>query len=168
MFNENDVQVIKHPGPVTTYLSEDYTSATRSVTLKPGEPVKVKAEYAALLATGDPEAGSGKDMMLGIVQKEGTETSGAEGYVEVITMIPNRTVLKWHMKTPGNKNTQALIDDMINDWIVCDLTSTKFTIAEDDADDPDVNGLGIIGGDPVAGTLNTYVSARVTFQAPTA
>lgn len=164
MFNENDVQIVKHAGPTVKFVSQDTDSATRSTILQAGEPVKVSTAYAALLASGDPEVGS--DMMLGIVRKTGTETSAAEGHVEVMTIIPSRTVLKWRMHTPGNMATQALIDADIGDWFTCDLTGTAFTIDEDDDDDPNVNGLGVIGGDPVEGTLNVYVNAMVTLQAP--
>lgn len=160
MFTEHDVRVVKHAGPTITSITVAAGHA-----IYPGEPLKVATVYAGLFATGDPVYAV--DIMLGISRKEATHTSAANGTVEIITMIPMKTVLRWTATNTTKVNTQAKIDALNMDWVCCDYTDPAYTIDEDQADDPNLNGLGIIGGDPVKFTLDVIVSAFVTFAAPT-
>lgn len=157
MFTENDIQVVKHPGPTMTFLSD--SSATG---MYYGEPVKLVTVYAGLFETGDPVIGT--DAMMGIVRKQSSHTSAADGEVEVITMIPGRTVLRWNSE--NSVATQGAIDDLQGDVCVSVIATNYYL--DDNDDDPNVHGFGIIGGDPVKYTLDTFVSLLVTFGAPTA
>lgn len=159
MFTENDIQVVKHPGPTMTFLSD--TSATG---IYPGEPLKLVTVYAGLFESGDPEVGT--DAMMGIARKASSHTSAADGTVEVITMIPGRTILRWNSESSGHVDTQAKIDNLQGDVFSCSI-STNFYLDSDD-DDPNVHGFGVIGGDPIKYTLDTFVSLLITFGAPTA
>ena len=161
MFDENDVKVVKGGGPTVKFLSD--ASATA---INQGEPVKLVTKYAGLLADGDPEVGT--DLMLGVTHKASTHTSTVDGVVEVTTLLPMRTVLRWNATATTTVNTQALIDAMLNDWKTCGLSGTTFTIDEAESDDSAVHGFGIIGGDPKEYTLDVFVQALVTFAAPNA
>lgn len=159
MFNENDVKIVKGGGPVVKFLS--FASST---VIYAGHPVKVSTKYAVNLATDAPKVGT--DVMLGVTHKQATHSSTVDGVVEVTTLIPNKTVVRWNAETPSRVNTQSQIDALLNNWITCDLNTGVFTINEDDANAYETNGLGVIGGDPVEGTLDVFVNALCTFAAP--
>jgi hypothetical protein len=132
MFDENDIIVVKHAGP--TFWRPVVAVATA---MPPGTPLKVNAAAALALATGDPEIGT--DVFLGIAQNTSTHTSALAGVVNIISMIPMLTVLRWHAQTSSNINTAAKIAALVNDWYTCDLTGTVYTIDENDADAPTTN-----------------------------
>ena len=159
---KNDVKIVKHPGPVRQYDTEDLTNSDESTVLYPGEPVKrtdSTADYVERLETGDPEQGA--DEFIGIVAKESTETSSADGKVNVYTLIPALTVLRAKAQTTTNINTAAKLLAYMHNWIVFDLTSTTFTLDENAGDDPNKSGLKIIGGDITRYTLDVLVNAQV-------
>lgn len=159
MFDENDVKIVKGGGPtigMAVYLG--------AVAILPGEPVKLNNQYALQFATDAPIVGT--DLMLGIAHNTSTHTSTVSGRVEITTILPMRTVLRWNAETTTRVNTQAKINALRNSWITCDLTGTTFTIDEDDTSQYEINGLGVIGGDPVEFTLDVLVSALCTFAAP--
>lgn len=168
----NDVKIIKYPGPARTYLAEDRNTSSVTATMKPGEPVKVSGtgtNFVAPLATGEPKVTC--DQYVGIVGKESTETATVDGVVEVITVIPVRTVLKAKATTTANIDTQSELDGVKNDWVAFDVTASSgtngvFTIDEDEGTDPDVHGLKIIDGDIVEYTLDVIVHAGASEGSP--
>jgi len=172
MFTENDIKVVRAGGPTRVCITEDRTTSSENATVKPGEPVKkggATTNYVLTLATGDPEVGT--DEFVGIARKESTETSTVDGEVEVISIIPIRTLLRGKATTSGNIDTQTELDGVKMDWVCFDDTASSgtngiFTIDEDEADDPDVHGLCIIDGDINDYTLDVIVHAMATSAAP--
>lgn len=162
MFNENDIKVVKGGGSTVVFN----TAANQAI--KPGEPCKISGANVIIFADSDPEAGT--DIMVGIAHKTSTDTASVAGKVEITTMIPMQTVLRWNVTTPANINTQAKIDAMVNYWKSADyeIAATGAFTLDDAEDDPDTHGFGVIGGDPIGLTLDTYVSMRVTWASPTA
>lgn len=160
--NTNDVQVISGGGPVRVAQVDDQTTSSAS-TINPGEPIKkggAGTNFAIILATGDPEVGT--DEMLGIASKASTETSTADGEVEYHSIIPGLTVLRAFATTTANIDTAAELRDIIGDWVTFDLTSTTFTIDEDEGTDPNVHGLKIVDGNTTKGTLDVIVHSMAT------
>ena len=126
-----------------------------NTTILRGEPVKIGgtgANYVLRLADGDPETGT--DRMVGIAAADGTATASADGVVQVYEVVPEKTVMRCKMTTPSNANTAAELLGILNDSVCFDLTSTTFTVDEDEGDDPNVHGLRIVGGDIANGTLD--------------
>lgn len=172
MFTENDVKVVLNAGGTRVCLAEDWTTGGETVSLKPGEVVKVGGtgtNFATIIATGDPEVAT--DELIGVVKKEGTHTSTADGEVEVITLIPVKTVLRAKATTSTNVDTQTELDGLKLDWVCFDLTGSSgtngiITIDEDEATDPNVHGLQIIDGDINDYTLDVIVHAMACSAGP--
>ena len=140
----NDVKIIKEDGgQYLTFDVQDRTSSSDTQLLV-GEPVKKSGNYVIHLATGDPEIGT--DEFVGIVVKDSTETSTADGKVEVFVPCASQSVLRCNATTPANIDTAAKLLGVKLDCVTFDLTSTTFTIDENEGDDPNVQGLQIIGG----------------------
>ena len=165
-----DVQVVKNPGPTLFFEVDDRTTTSVTATLKPGEPVKTYSnnQYIIPCLTGDPEIAT--DNFVGIVHKESTETSSANGKVEVTLALPMQTLLRAKATTTTNVNTVAKILAYKNDAVCFDVTASSgtngiFTIDEDQTADPNVNGLIIYGGDAIDFTLDVFVHPNVTLFA---
>lgn len=119
-----------------------------------GEPVKIGGtglNYVILLATGDPEIGT--DRMVGIAARVSTDTVADDGTVDVWVPDAN-SVMTCAAHTAGNIDTDAKLLAILNDSVTFDLTTSTFTVNENEGDDPNVHGLMIIGGDINQGTLD--------------
>lgn len=167
----NDIKVVKNPGSTQTLDVDDRTTSSQTTNLLPGEPVKLSTNYVIAVATGDPEVGT--DELVGVVRKQSTETSTVDGKVEVISLLPVATVLRGKATTSTNVNTAAKLLGLMGDWIAFDVTGAGtngstgvFTIDEDEGSDPNVQGLKVIGGDFVKGTLDVIVHANASQAAP--
>lgn len=153
----NDIKVLKNPGPVVKFVTDDRgtTDQSTGATIKPGEPIKKvivsSRAYALNCATGDPEGAV--DQFLGVSNNESSETSSDDGYVEVI-MAKSDTILQGKATTTSNVNTAAKIDAFRGEQVCFTLSSTTYSINEDEGDDQDVHALMIVDGDPVNGTLD--------------
>jgi len=150
-----DLTVVRGEGTVETFRVE--AGAVGSIT--PGKPVKVGGtgdNYVVLLATGDPEIGT--DRMVGIARSTSTDTAAADGVVEVEMIVPNKTVIRGKATTPANIDTDAKLLALLNDTVTFTLTSTTFSINEDEGTDPNVHGLTIIDGNVANGTLDVQVA----------
>ena len=152
----NDVTIIETGGisatTSRTFRVQDRTTSGLTATIKPGEPIKLAGNYVTLIATGDPEVGT--DRMVGIAATESTETASADGFVDVKMIVPNSTVMRCKVTTPGNMDTDAELLAILNDSVTFDVTSGVFTVDENEGDDPDVHGLIILDGDIVNGTVD--------------
>lgn len=160
----NDIRVISSDYTVRTFPVDDRTTSGTGATFKPGEPIKkggASTNFVVLLATGEPTQTSA--VFIGIVSRESTETSSAEGYVEA-KVVKGGTELEGLASTAANFDTQSEIDDLIGHGILFDYDGTNFTIDENDTDDLDVNGLVIVGGDPVKSIVYVQVHAGVTLS----
>jgi len=150
-------------------LAEDRTTSSVTAAMNPGEPVKragTGTNFVAPLATGDPEIGT--DLFVGIVSKQSTETSTADGRVNV-ALVGLGSLLRGHATTPSNMDTQAELDGLMLDFVAFDVTALTgtngdFTIDEDEGTDPNVHGLMIIGGDIEAGLLDVVVTGGTIFE----
>ena len=163
--SRNDIKIVE-PKDVSSrqFLVQDRTSSS-STQILAGEPVKQAADgspYVIKLATGDPEIGT--DLFIGIAVNDSTETASADGVVQVAVVVPGVTLLEAKATTPANIDTQAKINALIGDCVCYDLTSTTFTIDENEGNDNNVHGLIIQGGDPAAGTLTHVVKTQATMQ----
>lgn len=155
----NDVKIVSGPYKVVTFQ----VASGAAGSIKTGEPVKrtgVGSPYVVLCATGDPEIGT--DIFAGIAMNTSTDTAAADGTVDVAIPVPGQTVLRCKATTAANVDTQSEIDALVGDTVCFDLTSTTFTIDEDEGDDDNVHSLLIIGGDPVAKTLDFVVKGGGT------
>jgi len=158
--------------PVYKFASEDRTTSTHNATTKPGEPVEAGGtgnNFALLLIDGDPNQTS-SNRFIGLAHNESTETSSADGYVDVEICIPMLTIIEGKATTATNVNTQAKFDAIQNDAITLDgivaitgdTDTTPYTINEDEGDDPNDHGLVIVGGDFASGKLHVAVKPLVT------
>lgn len=147
---KNDVTIIESAGAtVREYAQEANT------TILAGEPVKLGGtggNYVLRLADGDPETGT--DRMVGISVSDGTATASANGVVRVLEVIPGKTVMRCKATTAANIDTAAKLLGVRYDSVCFDLTSTTFTVDEDEGDDPNVHGLMIRDGDIANGTID--------------
>jgi hypothetical protein len=166
----NDIKVVKDPGPTVTYQSEDRTASSQTVAYLPGEPLKVGGtgtNFVLALATGDPLVAT--DEFVGICRKASTETSTADGEVEV-TSIGATTVLRGQATTTTNMDTAAELVALIGDWIAMDVTGAGtngptgvFTFDENEGTDPNVHGIKIITGNVVKGSLDCVVHPNASY-----
>lgn len=142
--------------PVLPFRVDDRTTSSASATHKPGEPLKQSnGNFALLLADGDPEQGT--DAFIGIALNESTETSSAEGSVDVEVVVPFVTRLRGRATTAANMDTDSELKAFIQDAVCFDLVAGVFTVDEDEGDDPNVHSLVIVDGDIAKGTLDVYV-----------
>lgn len=132
-----------------------------------GDPVKLKAAgspYVIPLATGEPVIGT-TTQVIGIAAMAGTHTSAADGYVDVYRCMPG-VVYACKATTSTNFDTQSEINALCGDRVAFDLTSTTFTVDENEGDDGTL-GLQIIGGDPDTATV--YFTLRpAAYEGPIA
>ena len=152
-----DVQVVKgSSGQVIEYPVDDRTTSTQTETIKAGNPVVQDAEnYVEIVPDGDPINTDGA--FVGIASNTSTETSTADGVVNVEMVIPMVTVLRAKATTVANINTAAKLLAIISDAIAFDNTSNVITIDENEGDDPNVHGLVVIGGNTSKGTVDVVV-----------
>ena len=153
-----DIKIVKNPGPVIKYRTDDRTTSSATATIKPGDVVKkggAEGNFATIVLTGDPEVGT--DMVLGVVASESTETSTADGTVDVYFPLSGQ-VIRGKAATAANIDTDAELLLLLNDSVAFDRSAATedgtLTIDEDEGDDPNVHGLTIIDGDTSAGTLD--------------
>lgn len=157
----NDVKVVDLGGnaqlPVRTFKVDDLTTTSDTV-IYPGEPVKIYnaqgGNYVLHLATGDPEIGT--DIMVGIAASQSTATATAEGTVNVYMPMPG-VVYRCKATTPAN-----LADGILFDTVCFDLTSTTFTVDEDEGTDENVHPLRIVDYNATAGTVDFLINPKVT------
>jgi hypothetical protein len=157
-----DVKVISGgAGNVIQFRVDDRTTSSQTGTIKAGEPVQLdNSNFVEIIATGGPVQTDG--LFAGIAHNESSETSSAEGVVEVEQVIPNYTVLRAKATTPANINTDAKLLAIEFDSITFTNSSNVITINEDEGDDPNVHGLLVVGGDIVKGTLDFVVKPLAT------
>lgn len=157
----NDVQIVKEDGG--TYREFDVYDRTNSsdTVIYPGDPVKVTdTNYVGHLATGDPEIGT--DRMVGIAVTTSTETASVDGKVTVFIPASGQSIMRCNATTVANIDTIAKILAYKNNCVTFDLTSTTYTVDEDEASDPDVHGLVVVGGS-TDGYLDFMVQDRAMY-----
>lgn len=156
---KNDVKIIS--GADDCLVKTENVASGSANSLHPGDAIKKNGNYVIRIATGDPQIGT--DEGVGICISESTDTAAADGTVRVLYPIPGKTVLRCKATTTGNLDTAAELAGLIGDCVCFDLSSTTITIDEDEGDDPNLNGLKIVGGDIVKGTLDFVIQSGVGF-----
>lgn len=155
---KGDVRVVGNAAvsSVFKYAVEDRTTSTTVAVIQPGEPVHAAGtgnNFVQPIIDGEPVQAQ-STRLVGIGASVSTETSSADGYMDVQHVIPMVTVLECRANTPGNVDTQAEFDAIQNDAVTFDAAAlnasrdtTPYTIDENEGDDPNDHGLVIIGWD---------------------
>ena len=134
--------------------------------INPGEPVKILPAgvgqyYVVPLADAD---GTVRSMyFVGIAAKASTQTSSADGSVEVYLDQPG-TIYALKAKTTAAADTQAEIDSRLFYRLVIDLTSSKYTL-DDPAADSQLNAFIVMpGGDPRISEFFFVIADQATWR----
>lgn len=154
-----DFKIVKTGGlsNVPTYRFNVQAGAT---TIYAGEPVKVASAGAQyVVKSADAEPVTGTPTFVGIAQSTSTQTASADGYVDVYKPIQG-VVFRGSAKNKANIATQANVNTLKNRRSVLDLTSGVYTVDESAAD-ASTNGIVIVDGDPVKGTLDFEIRGSV-------
>ena len=129
-----------------------------------GEPLKrggTGGNFAVHMQNGDPEIAT--DIMLGVANRDSTETAAANGKVDV-KLVGAGTVLSGNATVAGSVDSASELLALLLDYVAFDVAATTiYTIDEDEGDDPNVHGLQIIGGD-LRAKLFVQVHVNVTSQ----
>lgn len=152
---KGDVTIISGAlGNVLPFLVDDRTTSSQTETIKPGNPVtQDNGNYVEIVVNGGPVNSTG--LLVGIAHNESTETSSAEGEVDVEVVVPFITLMRAKATTPANV-TAANLKTYKLDAVTFDNVSNVITIDEDEGDDPNEHGLVIVAGDTSKGTLDFY------------
>ena len=141
-------------GAVLPFLVDDRTTSSQTETIKPGNPVtQDNANFVEIVVTGGPVNSTG--LLVGLAQNESTETSSAEGEVDVEIVVPFITRMRAKATTAANV-TAANLKAYKLDAVAFDNTSNVITIDEDEGDDPNEHGLVIVDGNTDKATLDFY------------
>lgn len=154
----NDVKIVSGGGLVFQPKVEDRTTSS-DTQIVPGDVVKkggTGTNFVTHVATGEPTNAA---PMYGVAISYSTETATEDGEVWVQQIVPGQTILEAKATTSAN-----LSDGILNDAVTFDLTSTTYTVDEDEGDDPDVHGLIILSYDSVKGTVRFLVKAFANEQ----
>lgn len=137
-----------------------YSVQAGATTINRGEPVKlasISGDYVVPSADAEPVVGT--PTFLGIAASTSNQTASADGTVEVYRALPG-FVFRAKAKTLSTVDTAAEIAALKNNHVVLDLTSSVYTI-DAAAAHAGTNGVIIIGGDPVMGTLDVIFKNSV-------
>jgi hypothetical protein len=133
------------------------TEANVDVGLEAGDAVKIGGtgtNFATLCLDGDPEQGT--DIFLGITRSGGTQTTAANGVVDVELCAPG-TVIEGKANTASNVATDANLLGILLDFVAFDRSAATaagvITIDENEGTDNDVHGLMILDGRITDGRL---------------
>jgi len=157
---KNDVKIVYNPYGANAVLNctvQDYTNSS-STQILTGEPVKLSGaeggNYVLKLATGDPEIGT--DIVFGIAASDDTATSSADGTVDVYLPLPG-IIYRCAATTPAN-----IAAGILYDTVAFDLTTTTYTVDEDEGSDENVHGLRIVDYDATNGTVDFEIKVGAT------
>ena|SRR3990167_4137741 len=149
----NDIRVLKSHYGVQRFRTE----ANVTVGILPGDGVikgGTGSNYAGLLLTGMPTQGT--DVWLGVTKSTGTNTTALDGVIDVELIGPG-TILEGRATTATNVNTDALLLDLLNDYVNFDRSAATvagvLTIDEDQGDTMGTLSLMILDGDVTKGVL---------------
>jgi hypothetical protein len=158
---KNDVTIVSRGGydnvPVKTFLVDDRTT-TSDTQIYAGEPVMIyggeDGNYATHVSNGKPAIGT--DIVIGIAKSDSTETSTAEGTVDVYMPLPG---VVYRAKATTSTN---LADGILLDCVTFDYSDGNYTVDENEGSDEDVHGLRILDYDSTNGTVDFVINPRCT------
>lgn len=154
--SKGDVKIVSGAiGNSLPFLVDDRTTSSQTETIKPGEPVtQDNGNFVEIVVNGGPVNSTG--LFVGIAKNESTETSSANGEVDVEIVVPFVTIMRAKATTAANIDTEAKLLAIKLDAIAFDNSSNVITIDEDEGDDPNEHGLVVVGGNIAKGTLDFY------------
>lgn len=121
--------------------SRRYQTQANTTVINPGEPVSraLGSNYVTAMATNKPVAGT--DYLVGIASgpKVSTQTTTADGIVDVIPLTPNqiwgiapKVAATWGIGT-GTAVVQATYNALVGTRVLIDLTSGVYTLLAADS-----------------------------------
>lgn len=127
----NDI-TLKEPGAFGTIGTRRYQVQAAATAINPGEPVSkaLGAQYVTALATNKPVVAT--DFMAGIAMSTSTQTASADGYVDVLPLVPGVQYLI-KPNVAATWDTQAEYNALIGDRVLFDLTGGSYTILASDS-----------------------------------
>ena len=158
---KRNVQIVD-PAGANTVPTWRYRTEAAATAIYVGEPVKLKAAasgYVIPLADAEPVIGT-TTAVVGIAASDSTQTATADGVLDVYIPRPGM-VYRAKAKSAAGIDTDAELLAKLNDRVLFDLTSGVYTIDQAAADDA-ANGVTIIGGNIVTGTLDFIIRASAT------
>lgn len=147
---KGDVRIIANGGlqapPAANYRTEAAATAILA-----GEPVKIGGtSNAYVIPSADAEPVTSAPTFVGIADSDSVHTSTADGDIKVLLASP-LLIFEAKAKSSAAVDTQAEINAILNDLVAFDLTSSSYTV--DTASAASTNGLIIVGGNPILGTV---------------
>ncbi len=142
----NNIRILKGGATVQRFRTEANVTPGFSA----GDAIKgaigTGTNYVGLCLNGDPEQET--DVFFGVSRSDSTNTTGADGVVDVELATPGRTVLEAFANTTTNVNTDAKILGVVLDQVAfdrsADTAAGTLTLDEDEGTDTDVHGLLIL------------------------
>lgn len=160
------MKFLKGAGPTLTLGAEDQTVSGLTTTIKPGDVVKragTGGNFAVIALDGDAEIAT--DILFGVVRKESTDTTTADGDIEVRAFLPG-SIIRAKATTAANVDTAAEFVALRYDTVCFDRSAATsaglLTIDEDEGDDPNVHSLMMLECDTVKGTIDAAVNVMAT------
>ena len=137
------------------------TSANKALVF--GEPVKrggAGSNFLVSIQDGDPEIGT--DCLIGVMNRDSTETASVDGKGEVL-MATGGTILYGNANTAGNVDSASELLGIMLDQVAFDVSAASvYTIDENEGSDSNVHGLTIVGGDIIRSNLFVMVQVNAT------
>lgn len=156
-----DVTIVKHAySSVPTYIAkvDDRTTTSETYPIYAGEPTKIYGaeggNYVVKLATGEPKIGT--DIVTGISAKQSTETATANGEVELYMPLPG-IIYECAATTSSN-----FAEGILFDTVTFDLTTSTFTVNENEGSDENVHGLRMLAYHGSTGKVEFIIKGEAT------
>ena len=151
----NDVRILKGGATVQRFRTE----ANVTVGMQAGDAIKgaigTGTNYVGICLNGDPLQET--DVFIGVSKSAGTETTAADGVIDVEIITAGRTVLEAKANTTTNVNTDAKLLGILFDQVAFDRSADTaagvLTVDEDETTDVDLRGLCILDGRITDGML---------------
>ena len=116
-------------GNVSTSPTTKYQTEAAATAINYGEPVKLKvagSQYVIPLADAEPVVGT-TTAVCGIAMSNSTQTSTADGTIEVFVPLPGMIYL-CAAKSSAAVDTQAEYDALVGKPVLFDLTGGVYTV----------------------------------------
>jgi len=144
----NNVRILKGGATVQRFRTESNVT----VGIREGDAIKGQigtgTNYVGICLDGDPEQES--DVFFGVSKSAGTETTAADGVIDVELITAGRSILECLAATPGNVDTDAKLLALLLDQVAFDRSAATaagtLTVDEDEGTDAVVHGLCILDG----------------------
>jgi len=151
----NNLRILKGGGTVMRYRTE----ANVTVGIREGDGIQgasgTGTNYASLVLDGNPEQET--DFFIGVSKSAGTETTAADGVIDVEHAMPGVTIMECLANTPASVNTDAELLGILFDFVAFDRSAATaagtLTVDEDEGTDAVVHGIQILDGRITDGML---------------